>query len=150
MERVLVTGATGTIARPVHTAERRTALINGRILVGTLSLAALGVAGFVWAYWDRGVTVVLRNRDSATLNGVTIHVTGRDYPVGDIPAGSEKRVLVDPTGESHIEISQQNADGRGRLAVECYFEGGYSGTIEIEISRTVATVVDNRITIGIW
>ena len=122
-------------------------MINGRVLAGSLTVAALGAAGLVWAFWNRGVTVVVRNTDSATLGGVIVHVTGRDYLLGDMPAGSTRQVLVDPTGESHIEISQHQADGRGRIPVSCYFEGGYSGSIEIHISRTSATMVDNQISI---
>lgn len=125
-------------------------MINGKILVGTLTVAVVGVAGFVWANWNRGVTVVLRNTDSTALSDITIHVTGRDYPIGDLPAGATRRVVVDPIGESHIEISQGHVDGRGRLPVECYFEAGYSGTIDIDISRTTATVTANQISIGLW
>ena len=125
-------------------------MINGRVLAGTLTVAAIGAAGLVWAYWHRGVTVVVRNKDSAALSAVTIHVTGRDYPIGDMPPGSTRHVLVDPTGESHIEISLQQADRRERLIADCYFEGGYSGTIDIDISRTSVTVVDNKISIGLW
>ena len=124
-------------------------MISGRVLAG-ITVAAIGAVGVVWAYGHRGVTVVVRNTDSATLSGVTIHVTGRAYPIGDIPAGSTRRVLVDPTGESHIEISQHQADGRGSIPVGCYFEAGYSGSIDIDLSRTSATVVDNRISVGLW
>jgi hypothetical protein len=125
-------------------------MINGKVLAGTLTVAAIGAAGLVWSYWQRGVTVVVRNRDSAALSGVTIHVTGRDYPIGDMPPGSTRSVLVTPTGESHIEISQHQAGSRGRIPVTCYFEAGDSGTIEIDIARTSATVVDNRISVGMW
>jgi hypothetical protein len=125
-------------------------MISSRVLVVSLTVAAISAAGLVWAFWPRGITVVLRNTDSATLSGVMLHVTGRDYPIGDLPSGSTRRVLVDPTGESHIEISQHQADGRGRIPVSCYFEAGYSGTIEINISRTSATIIDNQISVGLW
>jgi hypothetical protein len=125
-------------------------MINVRVLAGALTVAAIGVAGVAWAVWPRGVTVVLRNADSTALTDVTIHVTGRDYPIGDVPPGSTRRVLVDPTSESHIEISQQLADGRGRSPVDCYFEAGYSGEIDISVSRTSVAVIDNRISIGLW
>jgi hypothetical protein len=125
-------------------------MVSGRVLAGGLAIAAIGVAGLVWSFWNRGVTVVLRNTDSATLSGVVVHVTGGDSAVGDMPAGSTRRILVEPTGESHIEISQQVADARGRIPVSCYFEAGSSGEIEIHLSRTSAAVVDNRITVGLW
>ena len=125
-------------------------MINARVLVGGFTVAVIGAAGLVWAYWNRGVTVVLRNTDATALSDVTIHVTGRDYPIGDMPSGSTRNILVDPTGESHIEISQQHADGRGRLVVQCYFESGYSGQIDIDVSRASATVANNQIAIGLW
>jgi hypothetical protein len=120
------------------------------MLIGGLTVAFIGAAGLVWATWNRGVTIVLRNTDAAALTDVTIHVTGRDYPIGNLPAGATRRVLVDPTGESHIEISQVQAGGRGRLPVSCYFEAGYSGSIEIDVSRISATVVANQISVGLW
>jgi hypothetical protein len=125
-------------------------MINTKVLVGGFTVAVIGAAGLVWAFWNRGVTIVLRNTDSAALVDVTIHVTGRDYPIGDMPAGATRTVLVDPTGESHIEISLQQAGARGRLPVQCYFEAGYSGEIAIDISNTSVTVVDNQIAIGLW
>ena len=124
--------------------------ISGKALFGTLSVAVLGAAGVAWAYWHRGVTVVVRKRDSAALTAVTIHVTGRDYPIGDMAAGSTRRVLVEPTGDSHIEVSHQSIDGRRRISVECYFGAGDSGAIDIEISRTSVAVIDNEIAIGLW
>jgi hypothetical protein len=125
-------------------------MINGRILFGAITVAVVGAAGLVWANWNRGVTVTLRNTDSTALPDVTIHVTGRDYPIGDMPAGATRHVVVDPIGESHIEISHKDGDGRGRLPVDCYFESGYSGTIDIDISQTAVAVVANRISIGLW
>jgi hypothetical protein len=125
-------------------------MVSGRVLAGSLTVVAIGVVGLVWSFWNRGVTVILRNTDSATLSGVVVHVTGRDYSVGDMPAGSTRRVLVEPTGESHVEISQQLADGRGRISVSCYFEAGSSGEIEIHLSRTSVMMVDNQITVGLW
>jgi hypothetical protein len=124
-------------------------MINLKVLAGAISVAAIGAAGVAWAYWSRGVTVVVRNIDSGALADVTIHVTGGDYPIGDMPPGSTRQVLAAPTGESHIEISQQQADGRARIPVTCYFEPGDSGTIHIEISRTSVAVVDNQISIGL-
>jgi hypothetical protein len=138
------------VGRPLRDPGRRKMNISGRALFGTLSVAVLGAVGVAWAYWHRGVTVVVRNRDSAALSAVTIHVTGRDYPVGDMPAGSTRRVVVEPTGDSHIEISHHSIDGRRRMPVDCYFGAGDSGAIDIEISRTSVAVVGNEISIGLW
>ena len=125
-------------------------MVSGRVIFGAFTVALAGAAGLVWANWNRGVTVVLRNRDSTALSDVVIHVTGRDYRVGDIPAGATRQVVVDPIGESHIEISQRHPTGRGRLPVECYFEAGYSGTIDVDVTRTEVTVAANDISVGLW
>jgi len=125
-------------------------MLNGKALASILTLTGIGVVGVVWANWHRGVTVILHNADAVSLSDITIHVTGHDYPIGDIPPGFTKHVLVDPTADSHIEISQRLADGRERLPVECYFESGYSGTITIAVSTRSATVVDNQIAVGLW
>ena len=124
-------------------------MINVKVLAGTLTVAAVGAAGLVWAYWHRGVTVIVRNTDSGPLIDVTVHVTGADYAIGDIASGSSRQVLVAPTGASHVEISHRAADGRERIPVTCYFEAGDSGTIHVELSGTSATVVDNQISVGL-
>ena len=125
-------------------------MVSTRLLLGSLTVAVLGAAGLVWASWNRGVTIVLRNADSAALRDVTIHVTGCDYPVGNISVGSTRRVLVDPTGASHVEISQRNAEGRGPVLVSCYFEAGFSGALEIDLRCDSALVVGNSISVGYW
>jgi hypothetical protein len=125
-------------------------MINLRAVAAILTVFGIGAAGVAWATWPRGVTVVVRNKDSDALHGVTLHVTGRDYSIGDMPPGSTRSVVVEPTGASRIEISQQLAGGRGRVPVDCYFEGGYSGEIRIELSRASADVVHNRISVGLW
>lgn len=125
-------------------------MVSTRLLLGSLTVAVLGAAGLVWASWNRGVTIVLRNADSAALRDVTIHVTGCDYPVGNISVGSTRRVLVDPTGASHVEILQRQAEGRGRVLVPCYFETGFSGALEIDLRCDSALVVGNSISVGYW
>ena len=124
-------------------------MINGRVFAGTLTVAAIGAAGFVWAFWNRGVTVIVRNAEPTPLVDVTVHVTGADYAIGDIASGSSRQVVVAPTGASHVEISHRGVDGRERIPVTCYFEAGDSGTIHVELSRSSATVVDNQISVGL-
>ncbi len=45
-----------------------------------------------------------------------------------------KKCTVNPTGESHVEISYRLPDGTTqRHAVDCYFESGYRGAVDAEI-----------------
>lgn len=78
-----------------------------------------------------GITVEVRNTGTEPLRATIIHVTGNSYPLGDLPAGSSKKVVVEPTSESHVEIEH---DGHTPLIVDCYFEPGYTGTIAVEVT----------------
>ena len=118
--------------------ERPTSERGNRFAIGVVAggagllLGAVAVALFL----QRGVTVVVFNADSAELSDVTVHVTGNSYPVGPIRPGQWLSVPVRSKGESHVEVEFRDADGqRKRLSADCYFEGGYSGTVNVTLNR---------------
>jgi hypothetical protein len=80
-----------------------------------------------------GVTVVVENVGAEPMRGVVVHVTGAAYPVGEIATGAKTTVVVNPNGESHVEVEQSSGQ---RLVVECYFESGYSGKVTAKVSST--------------
>ena len=79
------------------------------------------------------------------MSSVVVHVTGNAYPLGDIPPGEDKSVLVVPTGESHIEI----AHAKGRLEIDTYFESGYRGSISIDATADEVQRVKDEIRVGV-
>lgn len=90
------------------------------------------LAAFLW--YSPGVTVTVRNEGISPLVDFQVHVTGKTYDLGNIASGSTQKCKVNPTGESHIELSYQLPDGTTqRHAVDCYFESGYRGAVEAEI-----------------
>lgn len=84
---------------------------------------------------SRGVAVRIRNIDRVPLRAVVVDVEGRSYPLGDFPPGWKLDVYVTPTGESDIAISFTDPAGRAKhFDVLGYFERGYTGTVDVEIS----------------
>jgi hypothetical protein len=81
-----------------------------------------------------GVRVGLTNQGPDTLRNVIVHVTGRSYPLGDVPARESRSVRVRPASESHVEIEFTDARGTSaRVVADCYFEPGYRGEIWIDM-----------------
>jgi hypothetical protein len=98
---------------------------------------AIGVAFVIaalvglWLFLHRGSTVEVRNIGTQPMRAVIVHVTGNSYPIGDLPAGASKRVVVKPTGESHVEIEH---DARNPLVVDSYIEPLAPETITVEVT----------------
>ena len=102
--------------------------------VAAAALVVAALAGLWFGpsfFFYEGITVELRNTGAEPLRAAIVHVTGNSYPLGDLPAGSSKKVVVAPTGESHVEIEHE---GHTPLIVDCYFEPGYTGTITVEVT----------------
>lgn len=109
-----------------------------------VSLAAI-VVGFIGHhFWSSdGVTFVVKNVGNETIRSVVVYVTGKSYSIGDIEPGNSKSVLLNPTSESHVELT---FSGHSRLTIDCYFEHGYSGTLAAEITvEKVVTVKDSTV-----
>lgn len=103
-----------------------------RTLVATTTCAAIVLAGFVLL--APGVTVTVHDAGTSPLVDLQVHVTGKSYDLADIASGSMKKCRVNPTSESHVEISYRLPDGKTELhSVDCYFESGYRGTVDAEI-----------------
>lgn len=122
----------------------RTRLVAGlgcKIMKSRYALSSLCVASAICsvataaAFWFSTLAVVVRNTGNTPLRDVVVHVTGNSYSLGDLDAGSQKRVLIEPTGDSHVELSVREVSGHTRrLTGDCYFEPGYHGTIRIDVS----------------
>jgi hypothetical protein len=90
-----------------------------------------------------GIHVTIQNTGSAPMRSVVLHVTGRSYSLGDIPAGASATATVKATGESGLEIEFTDPNGKvQRLDAGGYFESGYRGTIHVSIKD--GTIVTNQ------
>lgn len=101
---------------------------------------------------NTGVMVVITNAGDTPMQDVVVHVTGNAYESGTIAPGAEDRVRVEPSGESHVEISFADENRtQQRLVADCYFEPRhYHGTIKIAISGDEIIEVEDAVSIGIY
>ena len=98
-----------------------------------ISVAVI-VAGVLWYLLRPGVRVTVVNLDPTALTGVTVHVTGADYDLGDIQPSASQTVRVRPTGESDVRIGYVNAAGEHvSLEDNAYLESGYRGSLTLEL-----------------
>jgi hypothetical protein len=112
-------------------------------LVATFALA-IGVAALA-LFLTGGLRVTVKNVSDQTLNTVVVHVTGAAYSLGDIAPGETKSVRVSPTGESHVEIEH----AEGRFIVNTYFESGYRGHIDVDLTPREVVRVEDKVRIGL-
>ena len=94
--------------------------------------------------------MTVHNVGSSQLIDLQVHVTGKSYDLGDIASGALKKCKVNPTGESHVEISYRLPDGTPkRHSVDCYFESGYRGEVNTEINDRELIKTSDQIRISI-
>lgn len=102
-------------------------------LLSLLALVVLVV--FAIVALRRGVRVEVRNIGGTPLTDVVVQVTGATYDLGELAPGASETVRVSPRGESKVELTWKDSEGRkGYGRVDCYFEGsGYTGTVDVEL-----------------
>jgi hypothetical protein len=89
------------------------------------------------------IRLMVENVGQTPLDSVIVFTTGRSYPIGTIPAGATRELLIGANGESHIELEHGRA-GRRRLIVGTYFESGYRGSIRVRVTvDSVLAVLDS-------
>jgi hypothetical protein len=90
--------------------------------------------GLALSQFRSGIRVTVQNSGSTPMRSAVLHVTGRSYPVGDIAPGNFAEATVHPQSESDLEIEFTDPEGKQqRLTVDCYFEPGYRGEINVSI-----------------
>jgi hypothetical protein len=90
--------------------------------------------GLILFQFRSGIRVTVHNTGATSIRSAVLHVIGRSYPVGDIARGNFVEATVNPKSESHLEIEFIDAEGKQqRSSVNCYFEPGYRGEIEVAI-----------------
>jgi len=98
-----------------------------------------------------GVVVKVRNTGQEVMRDLTVHVTGREYSLGDLLPGDFRTRKVLPTSESHVEVEfTDELCQRVRLNAGGYFEPGYRGEIYIEIRDGMLVAVKHQVRISIY
>ena len=120
--------------------------MNKKILI--IGIITIVLIGF-YIFLHSGVKVTIRNTGTVPLYSLSVHVTGKTYDLGDIAPKETKSVVVNPKGESHIEIEHGKGDKRKVITTDCYLESGYKGKIVIDLDSEKALKIDNKIKIGI-
>ena len=98
-----------------------------------------------------GVRVVISNADATLMQNVTVQTSGGVYSLGDIAPHSSKMVRVDGGDGSDIQLNYADAGKVRRVeTVDCYFESGFRGSIEIEVKSGKIAQVKNNIRLGLF
>jgi hypothetical protein len=116
-------------------------------------LALLGclVVGIGYGMWlDRpGVRVTVRNSTDDDLTGVSVRVSGREYPIGVIAAGESACVRVSPSGDSNVAVSYETTAARTEQ-IDCYISSGYRGSCSLEVRTDGSVHTDDSIRLFPW
>jgi hypothetical protein len=88
------------------------------------------------------ITVLLENNSGRAIQSVAATYTGGVARFGPLGVDESQEVGIRPTGDSHIELEIQPADGRAEhRVVDTYFERGYRGRIRITLDSSFAVRV---------
>lgn len=118
----------------VHGERRRSFVF--RVLWWARQMVLLYALVFLsWIFLDlvvpNRITVTVVNHGSEALRSAAIHVTGKDYPIGDLAPGASKSIFVEPRHDSDVEMSF--APGR-RLAIGCYLLPRFKGEVRAAVT----------------
>ncbi len=109
------------------------------VLVASIFAAALLVG------CTRGANLTIVNRSMTELSNVVATGSGFTQAIGSIPAGGKRRVTVQPTGESGLQLDF-NANGKHfTSAPQGYFEAGSQFKVTATVSLDFTVTVDARL-----
>ncbi|MCP4348343.1 MAG: hypothetical protein GY795_22885 [Desulfobacterales bacterium] len=102
--------------------------------------------------YESEIKVVITNTGTTVMRSTELHVTGKNYKIGNIAPKQSAEIFVCPTSESHITISYADSgSSRKKLTADCYFEQKhYTGSIQIEIDNGIIKKIQNNIRITGW
>lgn len=124
---------------------------NRRRAIGCLGLlVVLALALLIERRGPAGVTVEVVNAGQEPMLALQVLVTGRTYELGDLAAGQEASVQVEPTGDTNVRLRFVDGEGVQReLAVDCQFGySGFRGTIRASVADGEVKDVEDGISIG--
>ena len=117
-----------------------------RFLAFLGSVAFLVLAFILYWHWTSGVRVTVVNIGHTPMRDIQLIVTGNRYALGNLGAGESRSIRVQPMGESHLEIDYSNSQSNNsHLVVDCYMEGGYRGSLKVEVDEGKIEKVTERI-----
>jgi hypothetical protein len=103
------------------------------VWLGFIAVVLLILGGYYLAH--RGLFVRVTNKGPGGLRNVRVKVTGNDYLLGEIAEGESKILQIEPTGESHVEVTFTEEEGQFGRVVAGHFEPGFNGEIVITIKN---------------
>ncbi|HEY9420882.1 MAG TPA: hypothetical protein VIW92_05690 [Thermoanaerobaculia bacterium] len=93
------------------------------------------------------ITVLLENNSGRAIQSVAASYTGGVASFGPLGVDESQEVGIRPTGDSHIELEIQPANGQAEhRVVDTYFGRGYRGKIRITLDSEFAVRVSTTLT----
>lgn len=90
--------------------------------------------------------VEIINNSRQELKNVNIIYTGGKAQIGKIGIGERQKVQVNPTGESHIEISFSVDNGiEHHDTLNAYIEPSYKGFVVVRIDSSFRAFIDSSL-----
>ena len=96
---------------------------------------SLGMVGLItWMLTHAGVTVKVTNATGTDISDLRIKFTGGLLTVSKLKHGESYSKRVNPNGESDLAVEFLDASGERRSSeIDVYFEGNFSGSVDITI-----------------
>jgi hypothetical protein len=107
----------------------------------------LALAVFTWRIvFAPGVLITLENVGDVPLRDMIVYVSGREYSLGDLPAGHAISVRVVSGRDSGVELGFTNPLGeQKRLKTQGYVTTSYRGKMKYQINaeRVISSEIDD-------
>lgn len=117
------------------------------LLLGAIIVALVaGAAVYLWPPANT-ITFTATNVGTEPMRSLVVHITGKSYAIGDLAPGTGKSLQLHPGADSHIELALA---GHPRLVIDCYFSGGYSGSIAAEVTVDQVVAINNSLIFGAY
>jgi hypothetical protein len=93
------------------------------------------------------LTVSIENNSGLAIQSIVASYTGGVARFGPLGVHKSQEVRIRPTGDSHLELEIQPAQGQAEhRVVDTYFERGYRGKIQITLESNFAVRVSATLT----
>ena len=100
---------------------------------------------FAWAGCSRETGLTVANHSPAMLTNIIVSGSGFSEHIDSLAAGSERRLIVHPQGESGVRVAFDASGRHIDVDEQGYFEGGGAYRVAVTIEQDLKVRVSSEL-----